>query len=330
MKITVIVPTYRRPKDLARCLQALDKQTRPADEVLVVIRDTDIETWLFLETFNSESLPLLTMTVKVPGVIAAMNMGLDEAHGEIVAFTDDDAAPHTDWLARIETHFLSDKSVGGVGGRDFVYKDNQLVERTCKVVGKVQWFGRVIGNHCFGRGKPQEVDVLKGVNMSFRQTAIKNLRFDERMRGTGAQVHFELAFTLSLRRAGWKLIYDPKVAVDHYPAQRLNEERLVWSASFDQIASINAAHNETLILLEHLPSMRRFVFLLWAVLIGTRDLLGFLQLLRFLPRKGILTVYKWLASMRGRWQGWLTWQQSLSNPNCQTVSKASFGVSDSQ
>ena len=45
MKITVLIPTYRRPKDLGRCLEALQKQTRPADEVLVVVRNTDAETW---------------------------------------------------------------------------------------------------------------------------------------------------------------------------------------------------------------------------------------------------------------------------------------------
>jgi len=37
MTITVLIPTYRRPQDLARCLEALQKQTRLADEVLLVV-----------------------------------------------------------------------------------------------------------------------------------------------------------------------------------------------------------------------------------------------------------------------------------------------------
>ena len=36
MKITVLVPTYRRTSDLARCLDALARQRRAPDEVLVV------------------------------------------------------------------------------------------------------------------------------------------------------------------------------------------------------------------------------------------------------------------------------------------------------
>ena len=306
MKITVVVPTYRRPKDLARCLYALQQQTRLADEVLIVVRDTDAETWTFLATFNPDFLPLNTVTVKVPGVVAAMNAGLNSAKGEVIAFTDDDAAPHTDWLARIETHFLSDSNVGGVGGRDWVYHGTQLEDGVREVVGRVQWFGRVIGEHHLGVGEPREVDVLKGVNMSFRRSAIAGMDFDERMRGTGAQVHFELAFSLGLKRAGWKLIYDPTVAVDHYPAQRFDEDQ---RNTFNDIALINSVHNETLVLLEHFPTAQRTGFLLWATLVGTRDSLGFLQWLRFLPKERGLAGQKLIASLRGRWQAWQTWQQ---------------------
>jgi|SRR5919199_665196 glycosyltransferase involved in cell wall biosynthesis len=310
MTITAIIPTYRRTKDLARCLEALQKQTRPADEVLVVVRDTDAETGSFLKSLNLDSLPLRTVTVSVPGVVAAMNTGLDVAQGDIIAFTDDDAAPHPDWLARIESHFLSDSSVGGVGGRDWVYYRGQLVDGASNVVGRVQWFGRVIGNHHIGVGDAREVDVLKGVNMSFRRSAIARLHFDERMRGTGAQVHFEMAFTLSLRRIGWKIIYDPMVAVDHFRGQRFDEDQR--GDIFNEIAFLNQVHNETLVLLEYLPFTRRLVFLVWAILIGNREAPGFVQWLRFLPSEGALAGQKLLASLRGRWQGWLTWNSAYA------------------
>ena len=307
LTISVVIPSYCRPKDLARCLDALKKQKRPADEVLVVVRDTDTETWTFVQTFNPEFLPLRTATVSVSGVVAAMNVGMDAACGDIIAFTDDDAAPHTDWLERIEAHFLSDSNIGGVGGRDWVYHGTQLEEGEREVVGQVQWFGRVIGGHHLGVGESREVDVLKGVNMSFRRSAIGQMHFDPRMRGTGAQVHFELAFSLALKRAGWKLIYDPKVAVNHYPAQRFDEDQ---RNRFNDIALINAVHNETLVLLENLPSTRRTAFVFWATFMGTRDAPGFLQWLRFLPKEGTLAGQKLVASLRGRWQAWETWQHS--------------------
>jgi glycosyltransferase involved in cell wall biosynthesis len=304
--ISTLIPSYRRPQDLARCLEALKQQTRPTDELLVVVRDTDAETWAFLEAFKPALLPLRAVTVDVSGVIAALNAGLNAVQGDIIAITDDDAAPHPDWLARIEAHFLSDTQVGGVGGRDWVYHGTQLEDGASEAVGRVQWFGRVIGNHHLGVGEPREVDVLKGVNMSYRRTAIADIHFDERMRGTGAQPHYEIAFGLALRQSGCKLIYDPMVAVDHYPAQRFDEDQ---RNKFNDIAFINLVHNETLALLEYLPSTRRTVFLMWAILIGTREAPGLVQLLRFLPKEGALAGQKLLAALRGRWLGWCTWQQ---------------------
>ncbi|MER3588223.1 MAG: glycosyl transferase family A, partial [Mastigocladus sp. ERB_26_1] len=194
MTISVMIPTYRRPQDLARCLKALEQQTRKPEQVVVVVRDTDTDTWSFLQDYHPQGFSLEAAMVKVPGVVAAMNVGLDAAKGDMIAITDDDAAPHPDWLARIEAYFVSDPRIGGVGGRDLVYVNNELIYKgESKVVGKLQWYGRVIGDHHKGIGAAREVDVLKGVNMAYRRSAIAGLRFDERMLGTGAQVHFELA-----------------------------------------------------------------------------------------------------------------------------------------
>jgi hypothetical protein len=206
-----------------------------------------------------------------------------------------------------------------------VYHGTQLEQGEREVVGQVQWFGRVIGEHHLGVGEAREVDVLKGVNMSFRRSAIKEMRFDERMRGTGAQVHFELAFCLPLRRAGWKLIYDPRVAVNHYPAKRFDEDR---RNEFNDMALMNQVHNETLVLLENLPPVRRAVFLVWAILVGTQDALGFVQCLRFLPSQGSLAGQKWFASLRGRWQGWLSWRQC--NRKVMALKTKSFYLGDAE
>ncbi|BBC24547.1 glycosyltransferase family 2 protein [Pseudanabaena sp. ABRG5-3] len=307
MKITVVVPTYRRSKDLARCLAALKVQIRPVDELWIIVRDTDEETRTFLQNFDIESLPLQIATVTAVGVVAAMNIGLESASGDIIAFTDDDAAPHSDWLERIEAYFLSDPNVAGVGGRDWVYHGTELEDGAEPIVGKLQWFGRLIGNHHIGIGQEREVDVLKGVNMSFRRTAIQNLQFDQRMRGTGAQVHFEVMFCLQLKQLGWKLIYDPQIGVDHFRGDRFDEDQ---RDKFNQLAMLNAVHNETLALLEYLPILRRVAFLGWAIAIGTRDARGLLQWLRFLPKEGNLSSQKLWASWRGRWEGWQTWRNS--------------------
>lgn len=315
MKLTVLVPSYRRPKDLARCLEALQQQTRTADEVLVVVRDTDEETWKFLETSRMEVLPLRIVTVKVPGVIAAMNLGFETAQGDIISVTDDDAAPHADWLERIEAHFLTSDRLGGLGGRDYLHingipQESVTHPSISQSVGHLQWFGRMIGNHHLGEGDAREVDILKGVNMSFRKEALAGIRCDERLKGTGAQVHFEVALSLSVKQRGWRILYDPTIAVDHYQSQRFDEDQ---RNIFNATACSNIAHNETFILLSHFSPAQRYIYIFWALLIGVRGTPGLVQLLRFLPSERKNIVQQWLAAMQGRWQGWKTWQTSRSS-----------------
>jgi GT2 family glycosyltransferase len=305
MSITVIIPTYSRSKDLERCFGALTRQKRPADEIVIVVRESDAETWTFLDRIIYP-LPLKIVTVCVPGVVAAMNAALKVSQEDIVVFTDDDAAPHEDWLQRIEAYFLSDtnKLIGGVGGRDYIYLNGELWQGEKGSVGKLLPFGKVIGNHHLGTGISREVDILKGVNMSFRREAIQDQFFDSRMLGSGAQVHFEVEFCLRLRKLGWKLIYDPSIAVDHFCAQRFDEDQ---RNQFNEVALFNEIHNETLALLGYLPTQRRILFYVWAILIGHRRALGLLQLLRFLPNEGTLAFKKWFIAIKGRSAGWSTW-----------------------
>jgi glycosyltransferase involved in cell wall biosynthesis len=307
MRITVAIPTYRRSKDLARCINALDRQIQLPDELIVIVRDSDVETWSFLENLTLDLLLISTVTVFEQGVIAAMNAALDVAQGDIIAFTDDDAEPHEDWIARIRKHFANDKSLGGLGGRDYLYSQGCFFEGQQETVGKLQWYGLVVGNHHLGFGNPREVDILKGVNMSFRKEAIKGMYFDNRMRGAGAQVHFEVMWCLTLKKKGWKLIYDPAVAVNHYWAKRFDEDQRF---KFNPLAEINKSHNETLALLQHLPQIQRAVFMVWALIIGTRANYGIVQWLRFLPKEGNLSSRKLITSLQGRLEGWKTWQQS--------------------
>ena len=307
LKITVLVPSYHRPDDLRRCLQALTQQARSPDEVVVVVRDSDTETQAVVKDFPQESLPLRWVAVAMPGQVAALNTGLEAAQGDIIAITDDDAAPRPQWLERIEAHFAADERVGGVGGRDWLYLGGtDLEEGESAVVGRVQWFGRVVGRHNLGVGEPRDVEVLKGANMSYRKTAIAHQRFDSRLLGSGAQVHNDLAFSLAVKRAGWRLIYDPAADIDHYQAKRFDEDQ---RDQFNAIAFFNAVHNETVALLDYLPPLRRLVFLMWAVLVGTRKAFGIAQWCRFLPKEGSFAGQKWWLSMQGRWQGLQTWRR---------------------
>ena len=295
MTITVLVPTYRRPKDLCRCLEALKAQERPADQVIVTVREDDGETNAFLHGYDAAPLPFQIVRLGVPGVIAAMSAGMAQANGDIVALTDDDTAPHPDWLRRMEAHFAANPEVGGVGGRDWQANDH----RSRRVVGKIQWHGRVIGNHHLGVGEARAVDILKGANCAYRTEPLKKIGFESRLRGNGAQVHWELALGMAMRRAGWKLIYDPAVALDHFIAERFDEDAN-HRGFFNAAGLTNSVYNETLILLTHLPPLRRAAFLAWAFLVGTWGEPGPLQVPRLLARRDKEVWSRMCATLAGR------------------------------
>jgi len=317
MTISVIIPTYRRPEDLANCLEALKNQTRLADEILVIVRDSDRQTQKFLASYVKDSLPLRQIEVSIPGQIAALNQGLESARGDIISITDDDGIPHPPWLENIESHFKADSSVGGVGGRDWMYVNGELHDGKQETVGKVQWFGRTVGNHHLGVGQPRQVEILKGANMSYRRSAIGNLRFDSRLLGSGAEVHNDRGFSLNIRKAGWKLIYDPAVSIDHHHGQRFDEDQ---RDKFNQQAWFNEVYNNTLVILDYLSPWRRVAFIIWSLLVGTRRCYGLVQLLRFLPQEGILAVKKLVISVKSRWQGLNTWRKGRGTNAAKQVS----------
>ena len=299
MQITVVIPSYRRASALRRGLVALMAQLRPPDSVVITVRPDDWETRDVIESLQGY-LPLRTADVCRPGLVAALNAGLDSATGDVVAFTDDDAEPHRDWLRRIQDVLESDRQIAGVGGRDWVYQDGRLVEGRADVVGTVSWYGRVVGNHHLGTGPARDVHVLKGVNMAFRRQPLSEVRFDERLLGVGVEYHTEVGVCLKLLARGWRIVYDPSIGVDHRPAARIEGRR-----ELDREDLIRcAAHNETLALLEYLSPKRRVAHLIWALLIGTNATPGPIQLPRSVIVHRSLNWHATRGAVRGRVDAW--------------------------
>ena len=308
MHISVVIPTYRRGDALCEGLRAQRRQLRRADEILVVARPDDEPARDAIRTAGG-GLPIRIVDVQRPGLVAALNAGLAAATGDIVAFTDDDAEPHADWLARIEAAIASDPCIGAVGGRDWVFYGGKLVPGEARVVGRVSWYGRVTGNHHAGIGGSRDVHVLKGANMAFRRDAIAGVGFDERLRGVGTEHHSELGACLRLRASGWRVVYDPAVAVDHRPAPRVEGHRELGAVPAIRFA----AHNETLAMLEYLPRWRRVPYFAWAFLVGTVVMPGPVQLVRSLLTRGRMDIVASRAALQGRLDGRRTFRAGRSD-----------------
>lgn len=98
-KVTVIVPTFRDWPRLQLCIAALALQTLDSGcfEVLIVNNDPADKPPPALQLPAHFTL----ITEATPGSYAARNAALALAKGEIIAFTDADCIPATDWLATL-------------------------------------------------------------------------------------------------------------------------------------------------------------------------------------------------------------------------------------
>ena len=108
------------------------------------------------------------------------------------------------------------------------------------------------------------------------------------------------AFCLALRRKGWRLVYDPDVEIDHYQAERSDEDQ---RNSFSAEAHANTVHNRTVLTLDHLRPAQRPAYLAYAFLVGSNPLPGLAVMGRAVLRREPRALAFWWATTRGHVSG---------------------------
>ncbi len=103
--VSVVVPTYKRPEMLKRCLAALMDQTLPLDRYEIIVCDDEPGAAVreMLEQLSAGEGGLAPELRYVPvtatqGPAGARNAGWQAARAPIIAFTDDDTIPDRAWL----------------------------------------------------------------------------------------------------------------------------------------------------------------------------------------------------------------------------------------
>jgi GT2 family glycosyltransferase len=120
-RISVVVPSYRRPDLLARCLGALVAQTLDPEsyEVLVADDAASDTTRRQVEDFAAAAKPAVRYlpVTGAHGPAAARNVGWRAARAPVIAFTDDDTVPDPNWLAAALGAFERDGALAAVTGQ---------------------------------------------------------------------------------------------------------------------------------------------------------------------------------------------------------------------
>lgn len=88
IKVSVVIPTYNREKEIMKCLESVINQTYPPYEVIVVDDGSSDNTIQKIEELNCSKVRILRQNHR--GAQAARNYGIKEAKGNYIAFLDSD------------------------------------------------------------------------------------------------------------------------------------------------------------------------------------------------------------------------------------------------
>lgn len=204
--VSIVIPTYAGPERLRECLAACARQTMAADAFEVVVVDDGSPQPVVPPEVNSSNGPALRIIRQQnAGPAAARNRGVQEARGELIAFTDDDCRPTPSWLeSLVTTHRqFPDALVGGItfnGLTDDVFAttSQMIIDLVYEHFNADQASAYVLtsNNILCSRAAYSE---LGGFDTSFPRPGAEDREFCDRWRASGRPLRLVPAATLEHR-----------------------------------------------------------------------------------------------------------------------------------
>ncbi len=303
---SVLIPSYKRPERLAVCLRSLEDQVVPPNEVIVVWQSDDRTTLDAAEFFRKTApFPVHVVYCPVAGIVPAENVALSHASGDVLLLLDDDAAVHPRWLECHLRHY-ADPNVGAVGAptRNFDLDGRPFPVREPKHIGRLTWYGRMIGNlfdlpEKWSARLPAEVDHLPANNMSVRRSAFEI--FEEALKPYWQTFECDACFQVKSR--GYRILLDFSNTVSHYPTNPIFRQTREGDLA---LMVFHPAYNHALVLAKHCRGMQRGVCLLYLLAIGSvasPGVVGFVAaFLRYGNIRRELRIFR--ETIRWRLTGW--------------------------
>jgi glycosyltransferase involved in cell wall biosynthesis/GT2 family glycosyltransferase len=207
---SIIINTLNRADFLSDAIRGVMQLDYAAFELIVVNGPSTDHTAQVLAPWAGR---IKVLRCDITNLAVSRNVGLAGAAGEIVAFLDDDAIAHPQWLSRMAPHYVSDR-VGAVGG--FTVDNSGMAWQVRKTV--CDRFGNPYNVDDFFDEKPLNspgtpfYPSLLGTNASFRRKALCDIGgFDENF----AYMLEETDVCLRLVDNGWNVLYEPDALVFH-------------------------------------------------------------------------------------------------------------------
>jgi GT2 family glycosyltransferase len=157
-----------------------------------------------------------------PGLSVARNTGIHHCIGDIIAFTDDDAIVHPDWIARLQQSFHEPKvmAVTGLVLPAELETEVQLIFQQSPAGFTKGYSPLSFDSQFFEEMKHQGVPVWNigaGANMAFRRKAFALVGyFDERLGAGASGCSEDSEFWYRILAEGWLCCYEPTAVIYHY------------------------------------------------------------------------------------------------------------------
>lgn len=194
--VSVIVPTYRRPASLRRCLEALAAQDYPAGrfDILVVDDGGGLDPALG-DGLGEVTVQLLAQPNRGPAT--ARNLGARLSTADLLAFTDDDCRPRPDWLRRTveglaihSTALLGGTVVNALPGNPYAQASQDLVSFLMECFPRARALAPFFTSNNMACGRDRLL-ALGGFDESFPTSAAEDRDLSERWAEHGGALHFE-------------------------------------------------------------------------------------------------------------------------------------------
>lgn len=204
--VSIIIPVRNEESNLPRCLESIKKVDYPKNKIEVIIVDgySSDNTVEIAKSFGAR---VFYNRQKIRST--GCQVGVNKARGTIIAFTDADCVVPGNWLKDLLKH-LTNNNIVSVGGPNITPKDDTPF---AKASGEAIWLlTRAGSRYGLTSGKVTEIYHNPGCNVIYRKRIIKKVGgFNPCLLTCEDE---ELDFRI--RRAGYKLLFTPKVVVNHY------------------------------------------------------------------------------------------------------------------
>ena len=223
LTFSIVINTLNRVGLLRETLASLNGLTGHTFEVVVVNGPSTDGTSEFLKGWTNR---VKLRQCDEANLSMSRNIGLSAAAGDIVAFIDDDAIPHSDWLIELSRPY-TDPKVAAVGGFTIDNTGTRFQARKtiCDRYGDAQYVSELFDERTICFPKSPFYPSLLGTNSSFRRASVLAIGgFDH----VFAYFLDETDVCLRLVDAGFHVRYAPSALVFHqFAASHVRDSRSI-------------------------------------------------------------------------------------------------------